>query len=353
MLVLKNISKRYGETLVVDHVSATIQEGELCTLLGPSGCGKTTLLRMIAGLEKQTSGEIFIAGEDVSQKAPFERATGMVFQSYALFPHFDVFENIAYGLNILKKPKAEVRSSVEEVSNILGLQALLKRKVHELSGGQQQRVALARALVMRPKILLFDEPLSNLDAKLRRGIREEIRSIQQRFKITAIYVTHDQSEALAISDRVFLMNHGKFEQVGSPDELYNHPKNEFVANFIGEANLLDVAIKEKTSSGVRVALDGYEWNVEQPIEKRAEAYRLLLRPEKILLARGAEGVRAKVQKATYLGWCMEYTLQCSFGSLFVIDMQRDSGSFKEGEQVSFKPQEAHPTLVACDGAKVS
>lgn len=324
MLNVQHVSKHYHKVIAVDDVSFELRPGELCTLLGPSGCGKTTLLRMIAGLEKQTSGKIHIDGKEVSPLPPFERDIGMVFQSYALFPHFNVEENICYGLKILKKSKKETKQVLEEVVSVLSLQGLTKRKVHELSGGQQQRVALARALVMKPKILLFDEPLSNLDAKLRRGIREEIRSVQKRFHITSIYVTHDQSEALAISDTICIMNAGKIEQMGSPRDLYEKPKGSFVANFIGEANLVSTEALNGGGSGL-----------------------CLIRPEKILLSRNSNGIEGKIQKATYLGSCMEYVVAFAFGDLFVID-PRTASPFSVGEKVSFEPTPAAVQKITTD-----
>lgn len=244
-LSIKNLSKvfrgKHDQVRALDDVNLDIQEGELFTLLGPSGCGKTTTLRCIAGFEKPTGGAIDFLGRDFTSIPPFRRNIGMVFQSYALFPHLSIFENVAYGLRIRKLSSREVKERVGRIIHLVGLEATQKRKPSELSGGQQQRIALARALVYDPQLLLLDEPLSNLDAKLRVYMREEIRRIQQQAKVTTIYVTHDQEEALSISDRIAVMHAGKVSQVGSPDEIYEHPNSIRVADFIGQANFLECA----------------------------------------------------------------------------------------------------------------
>jgi len=230
-VTLEHVSKRFGKTVAVDDVSLQIEPGSLVTLLGPSGCGKTTILRMVAGLETTTNGRVFIGDAEVTHLPPNARDVTMMFQSYALFPHLSVFENVAYGLRVLRRPEAELRKEAEDVLALVGMAGMGERSPNALSGGQQQRVALARSLVMQPKVLLFDEPLSNLDAKLRKRMREEIRLLQQRLGITAIYVTHDQAEALAISDRIVVIEKGRIVQIGSPLELYRSPGNRFVAEF--------------------------------------------------------------------------------------------------------------------------
>ena len=233
---LRAVSKRYGDAsapLVVDAVSISVRRGTLTTLLGPSGCGKTTTLRMIAGLEAPTSGRIVISGRDVTDVPASERDVSMVFQSYALFPHMSVLANVAYGLDVAGLARAQARERARAAMATVGLVGLDERVPGELSGGQQQRVALARALVLEPAVLLFDEPLSNLDARLRRSMREEIRGLQQRLGLTVAYVTHDQEEAMAVSDQIIVMDHGRIAQAGTPRELYERPRSEFVAGFLG------------------------------------------------------------------------------------------------------------------------
>lgn len=243
-LKIVNLVKRYGSSPVIDHLNLEVDDGEFLTLLGPSGCGKTTTLRAIAGLVEIDSGEIFFGSRRINEVPPHRRSAAMVFQSYALFPHMTVRENIAFGLAMQKVPATEQEARVDEVMAIVGLKGLAERKPRELSGGQQQRVALARAVVTRPEILLFDEPLSNLDAKLRERLRIEIRELQRRLKITSIYVTHDQAEALAISDRIAVMDNGRIEQIGDPLSIYRHPVSSFTAEFIGQANLIKARVIE-------------------------------------------------------------------------------------------------------------
>lgn len=237
-LELKKLSFSFGNTLAVDNISLKVEEGSFTTLLGPSGCGKTTLLRLISGFLEPKSGEILIDGVNQAGIEVNERKVGMVFQDYALFPHLSVAQNIAYGLKINKTPSRDIKEQVLEIASSLGIESLLSRFPNELSGGQQQRVALARSLVLKPKILLMDEPLSSLDTKLRTKVREELKEIQQRLKITTVYVTHDQEEALSLSTKIAVLNEGKLLQEGSPREIYFEPKNEFVADFVGKANML-------------------------------------------------------------------------------------------------------------------
>ncbi|PKQ08347.1 MAG: ABC transporter ATP-binding protein, partial [Alphaproteobacteria bacterium HGW-Alphaproteobacteria-10] len=241
-VIFESVSRRFGSVLAVRDASFTVAKGELVTLLGPSGCGKTTTLRLIAGLELPSAGRIEIAGRDVTALSASERDVAMVFQSYALFPHMSVFENVAYGLQMSGYKKNEVRERAENALATVGLVGFGPRLPAALSGGQQQRVAVARAVVLEPDVLLFDEPLSNLDARLRRSVRDEIRELQQRLGLTAVYVTHDQEEALAISDRVIVMRDGAIAQDGAPRDLYERPADRFVANFIGDANLVEAVI---------------------------------------------------------------------------------------------------------------
>jgi len=247
---LVNVTKRFGRVVAVNKVTLAVEHGEFFTLLGPSGCGKTTTLRVIAGLEYADEGRIIFDNTDVTNLPPYKRGTGMVFQNYALWPHMTVFDNIAYGLKIKKLPKDEVRRRVREVLDLIKLTGMERRYPTQLSGGQQQRVALARALVIEPKVLLLDEPLSNLDAKLRVEMREEIQRIQRKLGITAIYVTHDQEEAMVISDRIAILNQGTVMQIGTPQELYKRPRNLFVATFLGRYTLVEGLVKEVSPEGL-------------------------------------------------------------------------------------------------------
>jgi spermidine/putrescine ABC transporter ATP-binding subunit len=253
---LRRVVKRFGNVYAAKDVELDIAKGEFFTLLGPSGCGKTTTLRIIAGFEYPDSGQVFFDEEDVTYTKPYERGTAMVFQNYALWPHMSVFDNVAYGLKVRKLPKEEIRRRVLEVLDLVGLRGLEDRYPLQLSGGQQQRVALARALVVEPKVLLLDEPLSNLDAKLRIRMREEIKKIQRTLNITTIYVTHDQEEAMSISDKVAVMNQGRILQVGTPQDIYFRPKNIFVATFIGKSTLLQGKVVKKDADRVVVDVGG-------------------------------------------------------------------------------------------------
>ena len=265
----------------VDSINLNIQPGEFVTLLGPSGCGKTTTLRMIAGFESPDEGEIYLGDEAINELTPNKRDTAMVFQSYALFPHMNIFDNVAYGLKLRHVPKAEIRTKVFDMLKLVGLEGMENRFTNQLSGGQQQRVALARALIVEPGVLLFDEPLSNLDAKLRVYMRTEIRRIQQQFGITAVYVTHDQSEAMSISDQIIIMNKGVIAQMGTPQEIYYSPASEFVADFIGEANFLKVKVDGVEGDVVNVNLNGVRFPVKRPAGAvaKGEEHTLMLRPE--------------------------------------------------------------------------
>ncbi len=312
---VENIIKEFASTqkgkpvVAVDNVSLDIEAGKLITLLGPSGCGKTTMLRMIAGLETPTSGNIYIGDNVVTHLPPNKRDTAMVFQSYAIFPHYTVAENIAYGLKMKKLNKSEIDVRVEQIIELVGLKGLAERNPSQLSGGQQQRVALARALVMEPSVLLFDEPLSNLDAKLRVYMRTEIRNIQQRLGLTSIYVTHDQAEAMALSDNIIVMNKGKIEQIGSPNEIYQRPKTKFVADFIGIANFIPAQVQKLEDSKVFVKVyDGVqEVNAPKRDVKIGEKIDLVIRPEGISIEEKGN-FSAKVIQSTFMGNVQDYVL---------------------------------------------
>ena len=281
---LEHISKIYNDPKTGKEFYA-VQDTTLDIEPGPSGCGKTTTLRMIAGFESPDEGEIYLGDEAINSLTPNKRDTAMVFQSYALLPHYNVFDNVAYGLKIRKVPKEEIRERVLNILKLVEMDGMESRMTNQLSGGQQQRVALARALVIEPSVLLFDEPLSNLDAKLRVTMRTEIRKIQQKVGITAIYVTHDQSEAMSISDKIIIMSKGKVEQIGTPREIYYHPKSRFVADFIGEANFLKAKVKSVNGEKAVIDVIGEEIEVNNYGEKVAgEEASLVLRPEAVVLS---------------------------------------------------------------------
>jgi len=306
MIAIQKLAKRFGNVVALDHVDLDIRRGELFFLLGPSGCGKTTLLRHIAGFYRPDEGRILIAGEDVTFTPPFKRNTGMVFQNYALWPHLTVEKNVAFGLEERRLPKSEIRISVREALQSVHLEHASERKISELSGGQQQRVALARAMVIRPACLLLDEPLSNLDAKLRLEMRAEIRRICREHGLTAVYVTHDQQEALSIADRIAIMDGGKILQTGTPAEIYRKPHNRMVAEFIGEVNILNGRITGRDTF-VDLDVDGVRIHAAGNSEfdgKIGSAVTICLRPEAIQIAdeQSPEGFwRAKLTETIYLG----------------------------------------------------
>ena len=318
----RGVSKRYGPVTAVDDISLAIAPGTLVTLLGPSGCGKTTTLRLIAGLELPTSGRISIGAQDVTHLSAAERDVSMVFQSYALFPHMTVLENVCYGLRASKVRRADAERMAAEKHAVVGLSGYEKRLPSELSGGQQQRVAVARAIVLEPKVLLFDEPLSNLDARLRRRVREDIRALQQSLRLTVVYVTHDQEEALAVSDRIIVMHAACIVQDGTPRDLYERPATRFIAEFIGNANLLRVTVTRRQNGFATVTLGRTELRLpDRGIDGEAV---LAVRPEAIRIRRGSgpgEQLAAIVRKAAYLGGHMEYEVALDGlpGEVFVID----------------------------------
>ena len=317
-IVFRNVSKRYGAgaqaPLAVSDISFEVPEGTLTTILGPSGCGKTTTLRMIAGLESPTGGEIWIAGRNVTTLGPADRNVSMMFQSYALFPHLDVVNNVMYGLRMSGLAKAPARERAVAALRNVGLVGYDERLPSELSGGQQQRVALARALVLEPAVLLFDEPLSNLDARLRREMREEIRQLQQRLKLTVAYVTHDQAEALAVSDHIIVMNQGTIAQRGSPQALYETPQSEFVAGFMGEAMLFAGQAQQDGS----VRMGPLRITPRQPVQG---AVKVAVRPQAWLVGPAGSGMAARLEKSAYLGSNYEYTFETELGLIFVVSSE--------------------------------
>jgi iron(III) transport system ATP-binding protein len=316
----RGVTKRYGAMTAVDNISFTIPPGQLVTLLGPSGCGKTTTLRMIAGLEIASEGQIMIADKDVTLLSAADRDVSMVFQSYALFPHMTVLENVAYGPTVSGVKKARAHAMALDKLEIVGLKGLDARRPSELSGGQQQRVAVARALVLEPQVLLFDEPLSNLDAKLRRRVRDDIRELQQRLNLTVAYVTHDQGEALAVSDHIIVMSNARIAQSGAPRDLYEAPANSFVADFIGDANLIDVHVTRVDDARAEVRVG----NVILDLPRRGLAAgpaRIAVRPTSLRLSRSTTepAISGRILKAAYLGGHMEYQVTTDGGERFIID----------------------------------
>ena len=298
-LVLKNVTKAFGKSVVIDDLDLTIKRGTMVTLLGPSGCGKTTILRLVAGLENPTSGQIFIDGEDVTKSSIQNRDICIVFQSYALFPHMSIGDNVGYGLRMQNVSKEERKRRVKEALELVDLAGFEDRYVDQISGGQQQRVALARALVLKPKVLLFDEPLSNLDANLRRAMREKIRELQQSLGITSLYVTHDQTEAFAVSDEVIVMNKGKIMQKAPAKDLYQRPNSLFLANFMGESSIFPAKLQGNT-----VNIHGYELALNNAAQFNLPDGDCLagVRPEAVYLHEtGTEAQRCTIKSAVYMG----------------------------------------------------
>ncbi len=334
---MENVTKRFGDVIAADDVNLTINDGEFFTFLGPSGCGKTTSRRMIAGLEFPTSGKIYYDDKDVTQEPSFRRNTGMVFQNYALWPHMKVDENVAYGLEVRKIPKDEVAKTVEDVLQLVGLAGMGGRFPNQLSGGQQQRVALARVLVIEPDILLLDEPLSNLDAKLRVEMREEIKSIQRKLGITTIYVTHDQEEAMAVSDRIAIQDYGRIVQVGTPKEIYDKPENLFIATFIGKGALIEGMVEE-VGEVVNVNIGGSILegvNTGKTLLEKVQQVACVIRPESFFLeeldepCNKLEGI---IEWSAFVGPTTEVKIIIGSSS-FMIDAPTDR-EYVQGEKLT-------------------
>ena len=347
---LDHISKIYQDPktgkdfYAVKDTSLTIEPGSFVTLLGPSGCGKTTTLRMIAGFESPDEGEIYLGNEAINALTPNKRDTAMVFQSYALLPHYNVFDNVAYGLKLRKVPADEIKRRVMKILDLVELTGMEGRMTNQLSGGQQQRVALARALVIEPSVLLFDEPLSNLDAKLRVSMRTEIRRIQQEVGITAIYVTHDQSEAMALSDNIIIMNKGVVAQMGSPQDIYYHPNSEFVADFIGEANFLRGSLESMDGDHAILSVEGSPARV--PAKEgmtRGASYTVVLRPESAVLA-GQGGLPCTVELSCFMGSYQNYHVRVGGALVKLTDYNpKNKRIYQVGEQCTlvFDPESVH------------
>lgn len=331
---LRSVTKRFGKVEAVKNLNLSIEKGQLCCLLGPSGCGKTTTLRVIAGFEVPTKGRIIVQGEDITDLSPNKRNTGMVFQNYALFPHMTVFKNMAYGLENRKVPKDQIRTRVKGALEMVDMAGMEDRYPRQLSGGQQQRVAVARVLVMEPKILLFDEPLSNLDAKLRLQMRAEIRNLQKKVGITTIFVTHDQEEALSIADTVVVMNRGVVEQIGSPSEIYDAPETRFMANFIGISNIFEGTFEEgqqgkpprlRTTSGLEMLIG----EVKRP--SPSETLSVAVRPENMTIClqppneqemnEGRNVVPIVVEDTLRMGPITQYSVRLETGDQAIVQSQ--------------------------------
>jgi spermidine/putrescine transport system ATP-binding protein len=341
MVELRNVSKRFGNFTALEEVSFDIAEGEFMTFLGPSGCGKTTCLRLISGFETPSTGEIFIGGRNVTHDPPYRRDVNQVFQSYALFPHLSVYENISFGLRMKKLAAPEIKKRVDRVVEMTSLPEFASRKPAQLSGGQRQRVALARAIVCEPKVLLLDEPLSALDAKLRTQMRSELKQLQKRLGITFIFVTHDQEEALTMSDRVAVISSGRVEQIGSVDEIYYKPATRFVATFIGETNIVEAEIIGMDADLVRCRIEGgLELQVKADASIPSDGWLLSLRPEKIRLQRtaspGPNVFAGRILSEVFKGAVDDLTVVVAGGlelrALIANDGQQEF-DFHEGEEV--------------------
>lgn len=338
VLQLKQINKYFGRSHVIKDVNIDFEKGHFVTFLGPSGCGKTTLLRMVAGFYEPDDGEILLNGKRIERIPPYSRNTAMVFQEYALFPHMNVFDNVSYGLRVKNRPKEEIERRVKEALDLMQLKGMEDRFPNQMSGGQQQRVAVARALVMNPEVLLLDEPLSNLDAKLRESVRVELRDIQKKMGLSTIYVTHDQSEALSMSDMIVVLKGGVVHQIGSPQEIYFEPKTPFVADFIGTTNLLSVkGLGENTVS---------YGNDRIPTTKSVNAgqeYCLSIRPECLKLVKeavdGQVNVKVTIQNKMFLGEKIRYFVNDSLGKEWIIDIYDPGRTILEGETYAAFPFE--------------
>ena len=342
--------EKRGDITAVKNLDLDVKPGEFLTLLGSSGCGKTTTLRMIAGFQKPSSGRILFGDEDVTGLAANQRDIGFVFQNYALFPHLSVFENVAYGLRVKRQSAAQIERSVDAGLLQVGLHGMGERMINELSGGQQQRVALARAIAIRPRVLLFDEPLSNLDAQLRVQMRSEIVRLQKELAITTIYVTHDQEEAMAISDRIAIMDSGLIAQIGTAEELYQRPTSRFVAGFLGSANLLRGTVVAVEPARTIIDILGHRWEVAATSPVAAgKAVDAVVRPEALVLAKDGAGPHGQVESRTYYGDKAEYIVRVGDTLIQAVQWNpRAEGAFSEGQQVGIKLPASNVQLLAVD-----
>ena len=337
-VTIKNLTKSFGSSQVLKEFNEVFRDGEFVTLLGPSGCGKTTMLRMIAGFEIPTTGEIWIDDKLVSGGKTFlppeKRDIGMVFQSYAVWPHMNVFDNVAYPLQIKHVKREEIRTRVDKILETVHLSRYADRLPNQLSGGQQQRIALARALVAEPNLLLLDEPLSNLDAKLRESMRFEIKDITKSLGISVVYVTHDQTEAMAMSDRIFLINNGIVQQSGTPDEIYNHPANQFVADFLGKVDFFKGVAENGT-----IHLSDWEMDLQYPEMEKRGNIEVVIRPENIQISKESDGIRGKLEKLYYLGDETDCRVRVGKALVRVITDGFSHREFREGDTVTLDVRE--------------
>lgn len=344
LLELKNIKKGFGETDVLNGITLSIEKGEFITFLGASGCGKTTTLRIIAGLEAPDSGTVFLDGKDVTAVPPNQRDVNTVFQNYALFPHLNVEANVGYGLKIKRVPKAEIKKKVTEILELVQLTGYEKRMPSELSGGQKQRVAIARALVNSPKLLLLDEPLGALDLKLRRTMQIELKRLQKKLGITFLYITHDQEEAINMSDRIVVMKDGRFEQIGTPDEIYNHPKTSYVADFVGNANVISGVVQKVTETEAQVLIENQMMYAE-PIVGIREGMKvnLAVRRENLKVCTECkDGLEAVLEDKSFTAGQLHLTLKLKSGKTLVSCRYGMDADLKAGDKVcvGWKPEHA-------------
>lgn len=346
-----NAKKVYNDVPVIENLNVKIPKGSLFTLLGPSGCGKTTLLRMIAGFNSIEGGEFYFGDTKINNMEPSKRNIGMVFQNYAIFPHLSVRDNVAFGLKQKKVPKEVLERETEKYLKLMQIDQYADRKPDQLSGGQQQRVALARALAVNPSVLLMDEPLSNLDAKLRLDMRQAIREIQHEVGITTVYVTHDQEEAMAISDQIAVMKDGVIQQIGRPKELYHRPANEFVATFIGRTNIIDATLEKEGEAAYLVFADGYRLRVPALDAQSAQAVRVSIRPEEFLRCDDGE-ITGEIIDSVYLGLNTEYFIRTGFAEKIQVSEESTfEEDLKPGDRIQLKINVQKLNVFTADGAR--